>query len=423
MGTEELKEKVNYCLKCKLKPCSEKGCPLGNNIPEFIEAIKEEKIEKAYNILLDTTVLSGVCGRICPHKRQCEGSCIRGIKGQPVSIGELEAFVFDEVNKEKNRMENDCKKKENKGDKKVAVIGGGPAGLTASAFLAREGIEVTIYEKHDYLGGLLVHGIPDFRLPRKTIEDTIENILSLGIEVEYNKQLGKNLKLEDLVKQYDAVFLSVGANISSKMGIIGEELDGVYGGNELLEYNLHPNYEGKTVAVIGGGDVAMDCARTVKKLGAKEVKVIYRRSKEEMPAGEKEVEAAINEGVDFICQNNILKIIGDNKVEKIELIKTKLIKKEGESRLCPINIENSNYEMNIDYVIMAIGSKVEKTIKELGLDTNEYGNIKINEEYQTSNLKIYAGGDLAGVKSTVAWAAYSGREAAKNIINNIKNKK
>ena len=203
------------------------------------------------------------------------------------------------------------------------------------------------------------------------------------------------------------------------MGVEGEGLEGVFGGNELLEYNLHPNYEGKTVAVVGGGNVAMDCARTIKRLGAKEVKVIYRRAREQMPAEDKEVEEAKKEGIEFLFQNNIVKIMGKEKVEKVELIKTELVQKENDTRLVPVNIENSNYEIKVDYIIMALGSKVEPYVKELGLKTNQWGNVEINENYQTSNPKIYAGGDLAGVKSTVAWAAYSGREAAKNMIEKI----
>lgn len=280
-------------------------------------------------------------------------------------------------------------------------------------------MKVTIYEKYHYLGGLLIHGIPEFRLPKEIVQKTVDKILELGIEVKYNMQLGKDIFLEDLQKQYDAVLLSFGANISSKMGVKGEELEGVFGGNELLEYKLHPDYEGKTVAVIGGGNVAMDCARTIKRLGAKEVKIIYRRAKEQMPAEDKEVEDAINEGIEFLFQNNIVKIIGENKVEEVELIKTQLVQKEDESRLVPVNIEGSNYVIKVDNIVMALGSQVEPYVKELGLKTNKWGNIEIDENYQTSNSKIYACGDLAGVKSTVAWAACSGREAAKNIVSKL----
>jgi len=422
---KEINEKASYCLNCKIKPCSLKGCPLGNNIPDFIAQVKEENYDKAYEILSKTTVLPGICGQICPHKKQCQGSCIRGIKGEPVSIGDLEAFVFKEAMKNGNSLlkcwskEIEEKRQVNR-NKKVAVVGGGPAGLTCSAFLAKEGVDVTIYEKYDYLGGLLVHGIPEFRLSKQDVAKTIDNILELGIKVEYNTQLGRDISLEKLTEQYDAVFLSIGANVSSKMGVEGEELQGVYGGNELLEYKLHPDYEGKTVAVIGGGNVAMDCARTIKRLGAKEVKVIYRRAREQMPAEDKEVEDAIKEGVEFLFQNNIVKIIGKDKVEKVELIKTQLVQKEGETRLTPVNVENSNYIIDMDYIIMALGSKPEDFVSKIGLELNKWGNIQIDENYKTSKEKVYAGGDLAGVKSTVAWAANSGREAAKQIINDFK---
>ena len=314
-------------------------------------------------------------------------------------------------------IEKECSKKSNK--KQVAVIGGGPSGLTCAAFLAKNGIDVTIYEKYDYLGGLLVHGIPDFRLPKIIVKQTVEQILSLGVKVKYNMELGKNFKLDDIINYYDAIFLGIGANKSTKMGVQGEELQGVYGGNELLEYKLHPDYKGKIALVIGGGNVAMDCARTIKKLGAKDVKVVYRRAREQMPAEDKEIRDAQNEGIDFLFQNNITKIIGDNKVEKVELIKTKLVQKEGETRLVPVNIENSNYYINAEYVIMALGSKPEDYVSKLGLELNDFGNIKINENYQTSNPKIYSGGDVAGIKGTVAWAARSGREAAKKIVENL----
>lgn len=409
---EEIKEKANYCLNCPVKPCSNKGCPLNNNIPEFIKAVKEEDIKKAYEILSETTVLESVCGRICPHMKQCEGSCVRGIKGEPVSIGDLEAYVGDVAIKNNYKIFEI--NKENK-DKKIAIVGGGPAGITASAFLLKKGFSVTLFEKYNYLGGLLVHGIPEFRLPKNIVKNTIQKVIDLGLEVKYNYELGKNLSLNELEKDYDAIFLAYGANITTKMGVEGEELDGVYGGNQLLEYNNHPDYKGKSVAVIGGGNVAMDCARTIKRLGAENVKIIYRRAEEQMPAETKEIQEAKEEGIEFLFQNNIVKIIGKNKVEKLELIKTELVQKEGETRKVPINIENSNYVIDIDYVVMALGSMPESFTMDLGLTLNKYGYIYIDENYQTSNKKIFAGGDIAGCKSTVAWAARSGREAANKI--------
>lgn len=271
---KEIEEKVNYCLNCKIKPCSLKGCPLGNNIPEFIKALKEEKYKEAYQILSETTVLPGVCGKICPHMKQCQGSCVRGIKGEPVSIGDIESYIFQKAVENGYNLKDVINKKVTPelSDKKVAIVGGGPAGLTCAAFLAKNGIDVTIYEKYNYLGGLLVHGIPDFRLPKENVKETVNRILDLGIKVEYNKELGKNLELEELEEKYDVIFLSIGANKPAKMGVEGEQLDGVYGGNELLEYKKHPNYEEKIVSVIGGGNVAMDCSRTIKRLRSKRSK-------------------------------------------------------------------------------------------------------------------------------------------------------
>ena len=409
---EEIKEKANYCLNCPVKPCSNKGCPLNNNIPEFIRAIKEEDIKKAYDILSETTVLESVCGRICPHMKQCEGSCVRGIKGSPVNIGDLEAYVGDIAIKNGYKISEI--NRENK-DKKIAIVGGGPAGITASAFLLKKGFSVTLFEKYNYLGGLLVHGIPEFRLPKDIVKNTIQKIIDLGLDVKYNFELGKNLSLNELEKNFDAIFLAYGANVTTKMGIEGEELKGVYGGNQLLEYKNHPDYKGKKVAVIGGGNVAMDCARTIKRLGAENVKIIYRRAEEQMPAETKEIQEAKNEGIEFLFQNNIVKIIGKDKVEKLELIKTKLVQKDGETRKVPINIENSNYIIDMDYVVMALGSMPESFTIDLGLVLNKYGYIYIDENYQTSNKKIFAGGDIAGCKSTVAWAARSGRDAANKI--------
>jgi glutamate synthase (NADPH/NADH) small chain len=415
---KDIKEKSEYCLNCPVKPCSNKGCPLGNNIPAFINAIKEENYKKAYEILSETTVLEAVCGRICPHTKQCEGSCVRGIKSNPVSIGEMEAFVGDISIKENYKIaEINTQNK----DKKIAIIGGGPAGLTASAFLLKEGYSVTLYEKYNYLGGLLMHGIPEFRLPKDIVCATIQKIIDLGLDVKYNMELGRNLFLSDLEKQYDAIFLSFGANVSAKMGIDGESLKGVYGGNQLLENNSHPEYKGKKVAIIGGGNVAMDCARTIKKLGAQEVKIIYRRAEEQMPAEAKEIKEAKEEGIGFLFQNNIVRILGKNKVEQIELIKTELVQQEGEARKVPVNIPNSNYLIDIDYVVMALGSIPESFVSELGIELNKWGYIKIDDKNRTSNPKIFAGGDLAGEKGTVAWAARSGRNSAMSIIEYLKN--
>ena len=414
---QNIKQKSEYCLNCKMKPCSLKGCPLNNDIPEFIKQIKEENYEKAFEILSNTTVLSSICGRICPHKKQCEGSCVRGIKGEPVSIGELESFIGDYA--VKNNLKIPKSNTFSKQTTKVAIVGGGPTGLTCGAFLAKQGLQATIYEKYDFLGGLLMYGIPDFRLSKDIVENTIQNILDLGIAVKYNQKLGENLKLDYLTENYDYVVLAFGANISSKMGIEGEELKGVYGGNELLENKNFPNCEGKTVIINGGGNVAMDTARTVKRLGAKSVKIVYRRAKEQMPAEEKEVLGAEKEGIEILFQNNIVKINGKEKVESVELIKTELVKKEGDTRLSPVNIKGSNYIIDADYVVMALGSKTDSFVENLGLELDSKNNIKINENYQTSNSKIYAGGDVRGGMKTVAWAARDGRNIAEEIFNEV----
>ena len=407
---KEIEEIRSYCLNCKNSQCKIKGCPLDNCIPEFIHEVDSKK---AYEILCNTTVLPAICGRICPHEKQCEGSCIRGIKEEHVSIGTMEAYIGD-LSIE-NNYELSIEVDERAKDKSVAVIGSGPAGLTCAAFLARKGVKVTIYEKHDKLGGLLTHGIPEFRLPREVVEKTIEKILDLGVETKLNQELGKDFEIEDLAQKYDAVFVAIGANIPAKMNVEGENLNGVYGGNYLLEYNKHPDYNGKKVAILGGGNVAMDSARTIKKLGASEVYVIYRRAEEQMPAEKKEIADAKNEGIEFLFQTNIVKILGKEKVEKLECIKTELVKKEGENRLSPVNIEGSNFILDMDYVVMATGSKPENNIIEK-FERNEYGYIKIDENMQTSINKVFAGGDIVGQKATVAWASRSGRDAAEKIL-------
>ena len=272
-------------------------------------------------------------------------------------------------------------------------------------------------------GGILEYGIPEFRLPRDILEKTINKITSIpGIKGETNKELGKNFNLQELSNNYDAVFLAIGSNISSKMNIEGEELEGVYGANELLENKVFPNFKDKKVAVIGGGNVAIDTARTIKRLGAKETYIIYRRAEEQMPAERKEIEEAKKEKIEFLFQNNIVKIIpkdSQKRVEKIECIKTELIQKEEGKRPNPVDIEGSNYLLDMDYVIMAIGSKTEENIlKEQGIELNEKGYIKVDENYKTNIENVYAGGDVIGAKATVAWAARIGRNVAE-IIKDI----
>ena len=410
-----IKDKANYCLSCKNKSCV-KGCPLSNDITDAIKFVKDNDFESAYYKFSETSVLSSICGRVCPHQKQCQGSCIRGIKSESVSIGDIEAFVGDYALE--NNLKLNSYSNYNKLDKKVAVIGSGPCGITCAATLKRLGVEhVDLYEKKSYLGGLLIHGIPDFRLPKDIVKNTYDKILELGINVEYNMELGKNLSLDTLRKKYDAVFVAIGSNISSKMGIEGESLNGVYGGNELLEYKRYPDFNGKNVAVIGGGNVAMDTSRTVKRLGAHHVYVIYRRAEEQMPAENKEIKEAKEEGIEFMFLNNIVKILGNENVEKIECIKTELVYEEGK-RPYPVNIENSNYTLDIDYVIMAIGSQLEEEAVR-NLEKNEWNKLKIDKNYRTNIKGVYAGGDVAGVKSTVAWASFSGREAAKIIYEDL----
>lgn len=421
---EEIKEKAEYCLNCQNPQCRI-GCPLGNHIPDFIAQVKQGDYQKAYEILCETTVLPAICGRICPHQKQCQGKCIRGIKGEPVSIGEIEKTIGDWALEQEDSLLNCFLKqgmsKEDNG-KKIAVIGGGPAGLTASSFLRKAGYQVTIYEKQKDLGGILKRGIPEFRLSKDIVEKVIRQILSLGIHVEYGKELGKNLNIAELEKEYDAIFLSIGANIPRKMMIEGEELEGVFGGNSLLEVGNHPDYHGKKVSIIGGGNVAMDCARTIKRLGAEQVVVIYRRSEEEMPAEVKEIEDAKREGVEFLFLTNITKVLGDGKVEQIECIKTVLVEKEGEKRKVPVDIEDSNYCMPMDYVVMAVGGKADKEMlkqQDIAIGTRKY--VSVDEDGRTSHPKVFAGGDVVGQTATVAWAARDGREVAKKIIEYLEN--
>ena len=406
---EEAKEQAEYCLNCKTKPCRS-GCPLQNNIPDFIKCIKEENYEEAFKVLSDTTIFEPICGRICPQKSQCEGNCVRGIKGNSVHIGELEKFVGDYALENMELPIIDAKED----SKKIAIIGSGPSGLACSYYLSSRGFKVSIYEKHSKLGGLLRYGIPEFRLEKEILDKWLEKyILNKNVKVFTNIEIGKDILLEDLKKDYDAVVLAFGANVSNKMNIEGEDKEFVLGGNELLEYRNMPDFTEKKVAIIGGGNVAMDTSRTIKKLGAKDVYVVYRRAEKQMTAERKEIEDAKEEGIEFLFQTNMIKVL-DNK---IECVKTELLKKEGETREYPVNIEGSNFFMDIDFVILAVGSSPnKKVIDKLGLETSRWGYIKVDESYKTSDEKIYAVGDLIGTKQTVAWAARSGFECAKMLI-------
>ena len=394
MNDKKIALLASKCVSCVTKPC-QLGCPLDNDITGFIQEIKNKNYDEAFNILSKTTVLMPVCGRICPHSKQCEGLCAMGVSYKSVSIGNLEAFVGDIALKKKLLIDSPVDT-----SKKVAVIGAGPSGLTCAAFLRRNGIGVTIYEKHDYLGGLLVHGIPDFRLPRKIVRDVTNNIVNLGIEVKYNKCLGKDISLAELEKNYDAIYLAIGANEANDLNIPGEELLNVYGANELLEYKPKINYKKKTFVVIGGGNTAMDVARTIIRKGAN-VKVIYHRTLSLMPAEKREIRAARKEGVEFIFSTDVIKINGNKRVKSVQL-----------------KTNDKVTTMMCDYVIKAIGSHSE--IKRLKLEKNG-NNIKIDSEGRTNNPKVFAGGDVAGTKSTVSWAARAGRNAAYAIINYLNN--
>ena len=411
----EILNEANLCIHCLAKPCQE-GCPLNNDTEGFIDLIREKKYKDAYDLLLETTVLPSVCGRVCPHENQCQGKCVKKIASRSVKIGMLEAFIGDQAIKNNWPIKSNIVDK----DKNVAVVGGGPSGLSCAAFLRKKGYKVTIFEKYNSLGGLLSYGIPDFRLDKNILKQTINNILNMGIEVKYNKCLGIDFTLDDLKNNYDAIFLGIGTNISKKLNISGENLNGVYGGNELLEHKNYPYFTNKKVVIYGCGNVAMDLSRTIIRMNASEVYVIYRRDENNAPALKSEIENAKSEGVKFIFLSSIVAIKGTDKVESIELIKNELVN-DGDN-VGIKSIINSNYEINCDYVIKAIGSMPNlNLVNSLNLDLLDNGKIKINN-FQTSDEKVFAGGDVAGIKSTVAFAARSGIDAAERISKYLEGK-
>lgn len=408
MEKEKLEVKIaaSKCETCVTKPC-QIGCPLNIDIPEFIENVKNNNYGEAFKVLCKSTVLPSVCGKICPVDKQCQGSCAKKVSYDPVEIGKIESYVGDLAVENGWKLPRKGKKKE-----RIAVIGSGPSGLTCAGFLAENGYQVTIYEKHEYLGGLLYHGIPKFRLNKELVSKVIKQILDLGIEVKTNVSLGKDISLKELEKEYDAVFLGLGANVSKMMGLSGEELNGVYGANELLENLVQVDYTSKRVVVIGGGGVSIDMARTAIKEGASEVGIIYRRSRSEMSAEMNDIRAAKKEGIKFLFQTNVIKVIGEDKVTGIECVKTTLDKEKK-----AINVEGSNFVIDTDVVIMAVGSRADSELLEsFKLDVKENGYLMVNSNNQTSNPKIFAAGDLTGAKSTVAWACRNGRDTAYSIM-------
>lgn len=425
--TEEMaKEEAARCLNCKNKPCVG-GCPVNVRIPEFVAKVAAGEFEEAYKIITSTNGLPAVCGRVCPQENQCEGKCVRGIKGEPVAIGRLERFCADWHMKNSNAK---AEKPKTNG-KKVAVIGAGPSGLTCAGDLAKLGYEVTIFEAFHTAGGVLVYGIPEFRLPKEIVRKEVKNLEDLGVEVKTNMIIGKTLSVDELFEMgYKAIFIGSGAGLPSFMGIEGEELIGVYSANEYLtRTNLMKAYsddydtpiiESKAVAVVGGGNVAMDAARCAKRLGADTVYIVYRRGLEEMPARKEEVHHAMEEGIIFKNLNNPVRIIGDEngRVKAMECVEMELGEPDESGRRRPIVKEGSSFELPVDTVIMAIGTSPNPLIRSTtkGLETNRKGCLIVNEDtMQTTREGIYAGGDAVTGAATVILAMGAGKQAAKSI--------
>jgi glutamate synthase (NADPH/NADH) small chain len=428
---EEAIEEAERCLQCKHKPCVS-GCPVNVPIPEFIKAVKEEKLDEAYNILVSENRLPAVCGRVCPQEVQCEGKCVRGLKGEPVAIGRLERFVADYHMK--NHKQEESKISSN--DIKVAVVGSGPSSMTCAAELATKGYKVTMFEALHELGGVLVYGIPEFRLPKQLVKDEIEKVISLGVEVKKNVIVGKSIEVQELFDEgYKAVFIGSGAGLPRFMNIPGENLNGVYSANEFLtRVNLMKAYQfpnfatpiiaGNKVAVVGGGNVAMDAARTAKRLGASEVYIVYRRGEEELPARAEEVHHAKEEQIIFKLLTNPIEIKGkDGKVEGIECIKMELGEPDDSGRRRPIEVKDSEYIIDVDTVIIAIGQTPNPLIKDTtkGLEVNRRGCIVVNEDtMETSIEEVYAGGDVVTGAATVILAMGAGKKAAKAIDEKLR---
>ncbi|PWM33748.1 MAG: glutamate synthase (NADPH), homotetrameric [Clostridiales bacterium] len=424
---EEAMEEAQRCLNCKNAQCV-KGCPVSIDIPGFIEKVKGGNIEEAYQVISESSALPAVCGRVCPQESQCEGKCIRGVRGEAVSIGKLERFVADWAREQGIRPEG---AKEKKG-KKVAVIGSGPAGLTCAGDLAKMGYDVTIFEALHEPGGVLVYGIPEFRLPKdEVVKKEIENVKSLGVEIETNVIVGKSVTIDQLLTEegYSAVFIGSGAGLPKFMGIPGENANGVFSANEYLtrsnlmkafqENSPTPIMKSRKVAVVGGGNVAMDAARTALRLGA-EVHIVYRRSEEELPARVEEVHHAKEEGIIFDLLTNPVEILEDEKgwVKGMTCVRMELGEPDASGRRRPVVIPGSEFTLELDTVIMALGTSPNPLISSTteGLDTNKWKCIVAEEENgRTSKEGVFAGGDAVTGAATVILAMGAGKAGAKGI--------
>ena len=434
---EQAVSEAERCLNCKNKPCVE-GCPVRIQIPDFISKIKENDIEGAYEIISKSSSLPAVCGRVCPQEVQCEHNCVRARKGEPVGIGRLERFVADYYMKNyMNNQANPSKPSEKNGHK-VAVIGAGPAGLTCAGELARYGYEVTVFEALHVAGGVLVYGIPEFRLPKEIVRKEIENLKNLGVEIITNTVIGKTMSVDDLFSEgFEAVFIGSGAGLPRFMNIPGESFNGVYSANEFLtRTNLMKAYEKesdtpiqhiKKAAVVGGGNVAMDAARSAKRLGADEVYIIYRRSFDEMPARREEIEHAQEEGIIFKVLTNPVEILGDenDNVTGIKCVEMTLGEPDQSGRRSPIVKEGSDFTIDLDCVIIAIGTSPNPLIRTTtdGLEANKRGCLITDEEStMTTREGVFAGGDAVTGAATVILAMGAGKHAASDIDEYIKSK-
>lgn len=408
---EKIKEKANWCLNCKTKPCSLNGCPMNTDIPEFIQKIKDEEYEDAYKILIDNNIFSHVCSLVCPQEDQCEGSCVRGIKQTPTKIGELEKFINEWANQ--NNIEYKISKMPKNG-KKVAIIGSGPAGIECGIELLKNGYDVTIFEKDKIPGGILWYGIPDFRLPKDIVKKIIEKVENLGAKFQTNTEFGKDITLAELRKEYDSIFIGIGATKSMSYSLAEDCADYIFNSDEFLKaYNENKFLENLgDVVVIGGGNVAMDVARTAVKMGAETIKILYRRDEAHMPARKIELEEAINDGVEFVPLTRVISAnVKDKKIESVNCIKTQIV--DGKA----VDVENEEFTVKANTVVFAIGLKPEKNVLEQeGIKLNDWGMIEIDENGMTNIKGVFAGGDVTESKSTVCRALAAGKRAAKGII-------